>query len=139
MKKIVFGGVFFQICILIALVSSASMTKEPISEGNLSDLRGKWAGWRTVSGGNYRTEMEIYNDTLPLKGKFIFYDLQRRKKYGRKFVLKFKQGMIKDNKLCIKEGQNSFELSLHKGDGKMKLEGGFDAIGVNGIITLNKK
>jgi hypothetical protein len=139
MKKIVFWGVFIQICILIALVSSASMTREPISEGNLSDLNGKWKGWRTVSGGNYRTEMEIYNDTLPLKGKFIFYDLQRRKKLGQTVVLEFKQGMIKDNNLYIKEGQNYFELSLYKDDGKMKLEGDFDSIGINGIITLNKK
>ena len=139
MKKIVFGGVFIQICILIALVSSASMTKEPISEGNLSDLSGKWAGWRAVSGGNYRTEMEIYNDTLPLKGKFIFYDLQKRKKYGGTFVLKFKQGMIKDNKFYLKQGQDYFELSLHKGDGKMKLEGNFFSMGYNGTITLYKK
>lgn len=142
MKKIVFGGVFIQICILIALVSSASMTREPISEGNLSGLTGKWAGWRIVSGSNLRTEMEIYNDTLPLKGKFIFYDIHRRQKagqFGQTVVLKFKQGIIKDNNLYIKRGQNSFELSLHKGDGKMRLEGGFNALGVNGNITLNKK
>ena len=39
MKKIVFGGVFILI-ILIGLVSYAAMTKEPIAEGNLSDLKG---------------------------------------------------------------------------------------------------
>jgi hypothetical protein len=30
------------------LASYAAMTREPISEDNLSDLKGKWEGWRTI-------------------------------------------------------------------------------------------
>ena len=136
MKKIVWG-VFIQFFILIALASSASMAIEPISEGNLSDLTGKWEGKRYVRGGTFRTEMEIYNDTLPLKGKFIFYDVKR--KGGGTYSWEFMQGMIKDGKFYVKRGQNYFKLSLHKGDGKMKLEGDQFVDGNEGTITLYKK
>jgi hypothetical protein len=139
MKKIVFWGVFIHVFILIALVSCASMKREPISEGNLSDLRGKWEGWRSISGRDLRTEMEIYNDTLPLKGKFIFHDVKRKDKIGGTFTSEFKQGMIKDNKFYLKQGQDYFELSLHKGDGKLKLKGNFSSSVHNGTLTLSKK
>jgi hypothetical protein len=49
------------------------------------------------------------------------------------------QGMIKDSNLYIKRGQNNIELSLHKGDGKMKLEGYLFVEGYEGTITLYKK
>ena len=115
------------------------MTREPISEGNLSDLKGKWEGWRTITGRNFRTELEIYNDTLPLKGKFIFHEIQRKGMMSGTNTLEFKQGMIKDNNLYLKQGQDYFEFSLHQGDGKMKLEGDFYSMGHKGTITLNKK
>ena len=136
MKKIVWG-VFIQLLILIALASCASMPREPISEGNLSYLTGKWEGKRYVSKGTFRTEMEIYNDTLPLKGKFIWHEVKRKR--GGTYTWEFMQGMIKDSKLYIKRGQNNVELSLYKGDGKMKLEGVFFTEGYEGTITLYKK
>ena len=136
MKKIVWG-VFIQLLICIAFASCASMPIEPISKGNLSDLRGKWEGLRTLTGGTFRTEMEIYNDTLPLKGKFIFHDVKR--KTGGTYTWEFMQGMIKDSNLYITRGKSYYELSLHKGDGKMKLQGDFFAEGYNGTITLYKK
>jgi hypothetical protein len=136
MKKIV-GRVLIQLLIAIALASCASMPREPISEGNLSDLRGEWKGSRTVRQGTFRTEMEIYNESLPLKGKFIFHEVKR--KTGGTYTLEFMQGMIKESNLYVTRGQNYFELSLHKGDGKMKLEGDFFAEGIEGTITLYKK
>jgi len=136
MKKIVWG-VFIQLLIAIALASCASMPREPISEGNLSYLTGKWEGRRYVRQGTFRTEMEIYNDTLPLKGKLIFHEVKR--KTGGTYTWEFMQGMIKDSNLYIKRGQNNIELSLHKGDGKMKLEGDLFVEGYEGTITLYKK
>jgi hypothetical protein len=140
MKKIVFGGVFILI-ILIGLVSYAAMTKEPIAEGNLSDLKGKWDGWRTLmQGGDFRTELEIFNDTLPLKGKFIFHSVERRGKMSGTNDMEFKQGKIKDNNFYLKwGGNNEVDLSLHKGDGKMKLDGDFYFAGNKGTMILNKK
>jgi len=113
------------------------MSREPISEGNLSYLTGKWEGRRYVKGYNFRTELEIYNDTLPLKGKFIFHEVKR--KTGGTYTVEFMHGMIKDSNFYLKRGQNYFELSLHKGDGKMKLEGDFFSEGYEGTITLYKK
>jgi len=139
MKKIVFFGVLIPIFILIGWVSYAAMTKEPISESNLSDLKGKWEGWRTVNNRNFRTELEIDNESLPLKGKFLFHEIQRKDKMGGTHTLEFKQGIIKDNNLYLKRGQDEFDLSLHKGDGKMKLEGDFYSMGHRGTISLNKK
>lgn len=138
MKKIVFGGVFILI-ILVGLVGYAAMTKEPISESNLSDLKGKWEGWRTLTGGNLRTELEIDNDTLPLQGKFIYHDVKRQGKMSGTNTMGFKNGRIKDNNFYVKRGETEIELSLHKGDGKMKLEGSFYFAGNRGTMELNKK
>jgi len=112
MKKIIWG-VFIQLLIAIALASCVSMPREPISEGNLSYLTGKWEGRRYVRQGTFRTEMEIYNYTLPLKGKIIWHDVKR--KGSGTYSWDFMQGMIKDGKLYVKRGQNYSELSLYKG------------------------
>jgi hypothetical protein len=55
------------------------------------------------------------------------------------YTLHFEQGTVKDNNFYLKRGQDYFELSLHKGDGKMKLEGDFYSMGHNGTITVTKK
>jgi hypothetical protein len=138
MKKIVFGGVFILI-FLVGLAGYAAMTKEPITEANLSDLKGKWEGWRTSTGGNFRTELEIDNDTLPLKGKFIFHDVKRGGKMSGTNTMGFEKSRIKDNNFYVKKGETEIELSLHKGDGKMKLEGDFYFGGLRGTMDLNKK
>ena len=142
MKRIVFWGFFIQVFILMGLASYAAMTKEPISEGNLSDLKGKWEGWRTIeTRRDARTELEIDNDTLPLKGKFIFHDVKRPGKMSATGTetLEFDGGRIENGNLLLKRGQNYWELSLHKGDGKMKLEGDFFFRGAKGTMTFNKK
>jgi len=136
MKKIVWG-VLIQFFTLIALASCASMPREPISEGDLSYLTGKWEGRRNVRQGTFRTEMEIYNDSLPLKGKVIWHDVKR--KGSGTYTWEFMEGMIKDGKLYVKRGQNYVELSLYKGDGKMKLDGVVFTEGYEGTIILFKK
>ena len=142
MKRIVFWGIFIQVFILMGLVSYAAMTREPISKGNLCDLKGKWEGWRTVGVGgshNARTELEIYNDTLPLKGKFLFEQIKRQDRGGGTGTMEFKAGKIENGNFYLKAGQNYWELSLHKDDGKMKLEGDFYFRGAKGTMSLKKK
>ncbi len=141
MKRIVFWGIFIQFFILMGLVSYAAMTREPITEANLSDLKGKWEGWRTVGvTHNLRTELEIYNDTLPLKGKFIFEQVKRQDRGGgTPHTMEFKGARIKDGNFYGKGGVNEWELSLHKDDGKMKLEGDFYFRGAKGTMSLKKK
>ena len=140
MKRIVFLGVFIQVFILMGLAGYAAMTREPISEGNLSDLKGKWEGWRTFGvSQSFRTELEIDNDTLPLKGKFVFHDVKRAGVTSGTNTMEFKGGRIENGNFYLKGGQYYWELSLHKGDGKMKLEGDLYFRGAKGTMTLNKK
>jgi len=143
MKKTIFLGCMGLLFGLMALVSYAAMTKESLSPNNASDLKGKWEGWRTgpVGGSkNLRTELEIYNDTLPLKGKLTAHDVKRKGVLSGTETNDFNQGTINnDGNFYLKWGQNYLELSLYKGDGKMKLEGDCYFTGAKGTITLHKK
>jgi len=141
MKKIIFLGCIMLFFASMVFVSYAAMQKEPITRNNLSDLKGKWEGWRTLAQGsvNLRTEMDISNDTLPIKGALTFHDVQRRGMTTGDFTQQI-TGTINDKgNFCFKWGQNEFELSLYKGDGKMRLEGDFYFMGAKGTMTLNKK
>ena len=139
MKKSV-AGIVLMLIMLLGLASYAAMTKEPISKSSLSDLKGKWEGWRTIEGSrDARTELEIYNDTLPLKGKFTLHDVRQKGTKSGTNEVEFDQGKIKDDHFYFKRGNNELELSLHKGDGKMKLEGEFQFWGAKGRMTLDKK
>ena len=139
MKKLLSGGVMI-LTILAGLVSYAAMTKEPISKSTLSDLKGKWEGWRTIEGArDARTELEIYNDTLPLQGKLTLHDVRQKGTKSGTNEVEIEQGKIKDDHFYFKRGNNEVELSLHKGDGKMKLEGDFQFYGAKGKMALNKK
>lgn len=125
----------------MVLVSYAAMEKEPLSTNNLSDLKGKWEGWRSLGGThNSRTELDIYNDTLPLKGKLTFHDVKRAGAMHGIQTTDFNQGTINnEGNFYLKWGQNYFELSLYKGDGGKKLDGDFYFMGAKGTMTLNKK
>ena len=142
MKKVIFSGCIILIFVSMVLMSYAAMKKEPISSSNFSDLKGKWEGWRTggVSAQNLRTELEIYNDTPPFKGKLTFHDVQRRGMMSGTHTTDFSQGTINDEgNLILKSGQNVFEFSLYRDERKMKLEGDFYFMGFKGTMTLNKK
>ncbi len=143
MKKAIFLGFMGLLFTSIALVSYAAMTKEALTPSNVSDLKGKWEGWRTGQGGTtgLRTELEIYNDTVPLKGKITYHDVRRRgmKDAVGDFAQEFSGTINENGNLYAKSGQNYFELSLYKGDGKMKLDGDCYLTGYKGTMTLNKK
>jgi hypothetical protein len=143
MKKAIFLGCMGLLFVFMALASYAGMTKESLSPSNVSDLKGKWEGWRTgpVGATGLGTELEIYNDTVPLKGKITYHDVKRR---GMRDALgdavqEFKGIINNDGNLYTKWGQNYIELSLYKDDGKMKLDGDFYFQGFKGTMTLNKK
>lgn len=142
MKRMISPGCAILIFASMVLVSYAAMTREPISTSNLSDLKGKWEGWRSSPTGslNLRTELEIYNDTLPLKGKLTFHDVLRKGMTRGTHTGDFTRGIInKEGNFYLKEGENYYELSLYKGDGKMKLEGEYYFFGAKGTISLNRK
>jgi hypothetical protein len=127
MKRIIFPWGVILLIISIALVSYAKMEKIAISEGNLPDLKGKWTGSRIMGAGTrLNTDFEISNDSLPVQGKFIFYEVMRSGRRGETQIIDYKNGKINDQGNLLITGSNiEVELSLYKDDGKKKLEGNF--------------
>jgi len=127
--------------ISLALVSYAKMEKIAISKDNLADLKGNWIGSRMVGPGTrLNTDFEISNDSLPIQGKFIFYDVKRSGKASTTQIIDFKNGKINDEGNLLILGSNiEVDLSLYKDDGKMKLEGNYFWMGVKGTLLFKKK
>lgn len=141
MKRIIFPWGVILLIISMALVSYAKMEKIVISEGNLADLKGKWIGSRIGgSGMRLNTDLEISNDSLPVQGRFIFYDVMRGGRHGETQITDFKNGKINDQgNLLIKGSNIEVELSLYKDDDKKKLEGNFFWLGAKGTMSFTKK
>ncbi len=127
--------------ISLALVSYAKMEKIAISKDNLADLKGNWIGSRMVGPGTrLNTDFEISNDSLPIQGKFIFYDVKRSGKASTTQIIDFKNGKINNEGNLLILGSNiEVDLSLYKDDGKMKLEGNYFWMGVKGTLSFKKK
>ena len=141
-KMMVFSGCFILLLASMVFMSYAEMQKIALSEGNLADLKGKWVGSRSHgSGGTFNTDLEIFNDSLPIQGKFIFYDLiTATGRSARTQVIDFKRGKINDQGNLFIEGYgNEWELSLYKDDGKLKLEGHFSTTVGKGTMSFKKK
>jgi hypothetical protein len=141
MKRIIFPWGVILLIISMALVSYAKMEKIAISEGNLPDLKGKWTGSRIMGAGTrLNTDFEISNDSLPVQGKFIFYDVMRSGRRGETQIIDFKNGKINDQGNLLITGSNiEVELSLYKDDGKKKLEGNFFWTGKKGTMSFTKE
>jgi len=108
--------------------------------GDLPSLKGKWEGVRSVFDKSFTTELEIYNDTVPLKGKWTFYGVTDPGVMSGTQTSNFYQGKINENgDFFIKWGPNIIELSLYLGEGKMRLDGKYWIEGTNGRMTLYKK
>ena len=126
---------------LLILGACASIPRAPISSGDLSALKGKWEGVRDMTWGKYRsydpTIMEIYNDTIPLKGEvsFLFMDEAKPRAYS------FEDGTIDPEgnfRAQLKE-DTKIILSLHKGQNKLRLDGDYLYGNYRGRLTLDKK
>jgi hypothetical protein len=141
MRRMVLSWGIILLIISVALASYAKMEKIAISKDNLADLKGNWTGSRTIgTGERLNTDFEISSDGLPVQGKFTFYDIRRRGKTGTTQVIDFKKGKINDQgNLLIVNPNLEVELSLSKGDGKMKLEGNFSWAENRGTLSFEKK
>ena len=140
-KMMVFSGCIILLLASMVFMSYAEMQKIALSEGNLADLKGKWVGSRSSgAGATFNTDLEIFNDSLPIQGKFTFYDLITPSRSTRTQVIEFKRGKINDQGNLFIEGYgNEWELSLYKDDGKLKLEGHFFAPTGTGTMSFKKK
>jgi len=142
MKKIVSLGCIVLLSTLMALVSCATLPNKPISKSDLPSLKGKWEGQRTTGAGTAaNTDLEIFNDTLPLKGTLTVHNVVTRQGTpGRTVVHEFQGGTINEaGNFILKSDQILFELSLYQGEGKMKLEGDYYYWGFKGKVVFYKK
>jgi hypothetical protein len=87
------------------------------------------------------TDLEISNDSLPVQGKVIFYQVGRPGVTSMRQIFNFKDGEVNDKgNLLITSSPVELELSLYKDAGKMKLEGDFTSMGgVRGTMSFEKK
>jgi hypothetical protein len=142
MKRMIFPGCIILVLASMVFVSYAEMQKVALSEGNLADLKGKWTGSRTTQGRiGLNTDLEISNDSLPVQGKLIFYNV-RKKGRGQSETTEihdFKAKINDQGNLFIQGRNNEVELSLYKDDGKMKLDGNFYWFGSKGTMSFKKQ
>jgi len=139
----IFPGCIILVLASMVFVSYAEMQKVALSEGNLADLKGKWTGSRTTEGRiGINTDLEISNDSLPVKGKLIFYNVRKKgagTQSDRTEIHDFKAKINDQGNLFFQGRNNELELSLYKDDGKMKLDGNFYWFGSKGTMSFKKQ
>jgi hypothetical protein len=112
-------------------------------------LKGKWEGLASFGSvaNNIRvpTTMEIYNDTVPLKGKLTMHNVPpavfslfvpKPKTLSGDATIEFVDGNINERGNFVgKQGGNSFELTLMIGP-KLKMNGWIYYLSLNPSLTL---
>jgi len=141
MKSIIFLGCIVLVLASMVLVSYAEMQKIALSESNLADLKGKWVGSRsTAKRVGINTDLEIFNDSLPVQGKLTFYNVTKPGGKSDTTEIRDFKGKINDQgNLFFKGPNNEVELSLYKDGDKMKLEGNFYWFGSSGTMSFKKE
>lgn len=128
------------LAMVILLVSGFAIAKTaetPITPADLTDLKGAWTGQRVGRVGTNRTDLNIINDSLPLKGNITMH-------WPKRLPTTFRfTGQIEDGRLKLSwatGGHNaSADLGLRKkDDGSMQLTGIMEGAGVSGSVTFKK-
>ena len=139
MKRLLIGLV----AVLFLSGACATVPVKPIASSDLPVLKGRWEGTRELVNGFVRTfaaaELEIYNDTLPLKGKLTLYVPEYIGNEVRPYP--FEDGQVdQTGKLIINLSENDrMELSFASGETKKSLYGSYFRLRQTGRIVLIKK
>ena len=119
----------------------ATVPKTSLSPNDAPILKGQWEGGRDMIWGKYRsydyTVMEIYNDTIPLKGKVNIAFMEGKDPR----VYTFENGIIDpQGNLSVQLEENiKFILSFYREEKKLKLDGYYYHRSNEGRLTLYKK
>ncbi len=135
----------------VALLSCAPIQKTMITNNNVSILKGSWQGWTSFGAVQARpvlTTMQIDNDTVPLTGKMVLFNLPQQVAdilpsaslpAGNNVTIDFANGVISSEGTLVNHGGGNFiDLSLFAGE-KPKLSGWFYYYGIKGTMDLTKK
>ncbi len=131
------------LAVFFLLSACATVPIKPIASSDLPDLKGKWEGTREIVLNFLRTfsyaQLEIFNDTLPLKGKLTLYIPEYTGNEVRTYP--FEDGQVdQTGKLIINLPEdNRMELSFYSGEAKKTLYGSFSHGRQLGKIVLHKK
>ena len=126
------------LAMVIVLVSGFAIAKTaetPITPADLTDLKGAWTGQRSGILGTFRTDLNIKNDSLPLKGDITLHFQNISPK-----TFPFR-GRIEDGRLKLSwnKRQGSADLRLRKkDDGSMELRGTIFGRGFSASATFKK-
>ena len=141
---------------IIAGCATVPTTTTILTETNLRILRGRWEGSAVFAGGVHTAvTLDVYNDSLPLKGKVSIENIPRESANifpggfeGSGWESYFDNGTITDKGGLIIRGRggNFGEFSLIEGkskrsliEGESKLDGWFYVWGAKGAATLHKR
>ena len=131
------------LAVFFLLGACATVPVKPLTSSDLPVLKGEWTGTRELILGFTRTfayvEMEIFNDSLPVRGKVVIYVREYTGSESRTYP--FDDGVIDPNgKLIIRLPEdNLMELSFYSGESTKRLEGSFSHKDQPGKIVLHKK
>ena len=121
------------------LAACATVPKTPIAPNEVSILKGTWEGARDMIWGRYRSYdhvlLEIYNDTVPLRGKINIAFMEGTDPR----VYTFENGVITpDGSLSVQleKDVSSFILSLYREEKRLKLDGYYRHRSYEGRLTL---
>lgn len=129
--------------VFFILNACATVPQKPISSNDLPVLKGQWAGTRELILGFTRTfaytEMEVFNDTLPVKGKVIIHIPTYTGVEIRTYP--FEDGQIdQTGKLIVRLPEdNLMTLSFYSSETTKTLYGNFSHKAQPGKIVLHKK
>lgn len=141
---------------IIAGCATVPTTPKVLTPDNLPILQGRWEGSVVFAGGvSTRVILDIYNDSLPLRGNVSIQNIPREAANifpggfeGSGWESYFDTGTITDKGGLIIRGRegNFGEFSLIEGrskrsvvEGESKLEGWFYLWGARGAATLHKR
>jgi hypothetical protein len=139
MKRLMIG----LLAVLFLSGACATVPVKPIASSDLPDLKGKWEGTRELVLGFLRTftftQMEIFSDTLPVKGKVIIYVQGDIGTDPRTYT--FDDGEIDQlgNLIIRLPEENLMKLSYYSEERKKTLYGNWSHKAQLGKIVLHKK
>ena len=122
--------------LLLGGLAIAKSVVIPITPVDLKALKGTWTGDRYAQiGGQQRTDLIIYNDSLPLEGDLVLY-FPRQDTQTWPF-----RGRIEDGRLKLfwDKQTGTADLGLSKkDDGSMELQGTLSGRGLSSPIIFKK-